>query len=190
MQLALAGLFIAQLVFLAFRVRSLAVKTEASIAADVLSALATLAAVVLSFVSHQRSQRPSTILNLFLSVSILLNAARTRTLWLLPRNVGNSRAATAMSIVLSLFLVSLALESVETKAKILKAGSPEQHSGIWPRTCFTWLASTFRTGYAQVLTLDDLPPLDTKLESQAMCERLIEAWKRCKTHSTLHTGRD
>ncbi|KAB8258546.1 ABC transporter [Aspergillus pseudonomiae] len=171
-------LFIAQLVFLAFRVRSLAVKTEASIAADVLSALATLAAVVLSFVSHQRSQRPSTILNLFLSVSILLNAARTRTLWLLPRNVGNSRAATAMSIVLSLFLVSLALESVETKAKILKAGSPEQHSGIWPRTCFTWLASTFRTGYAQVLTLDDLPPLDTKLESQAMCERLIEAWKR------------
>lgn len=59
--------------------------------------------------------------------------------------------------------------------------APEQHSGFWSRTSFAWLASTFREGHTKVISLDDLPPLDTGLSSDKMCQKLTATWGKCES---------
>lgn len=158
--------------------------------ADILASIATLMACVLSSLSYQRSTRPSTLLNIHLSVSALLGVARTRTLWLLSHNTGRPHAAVAMTAVLALSVATLILESVEKNQKTKevdacdtedhKLAAPEQYSGLWSRTCFVWLVSTLWRGYSKVISLDDLPPLDAGLESDAMLRKLSSTWAKCK----------
>ncbi|UKZ82921.1 hypothetical protein TrVFT333_010721 [Trichoderma virens FT-333] len=66
--------------------------------------------------------------------------------------------------------MALVLESVEKDgiliASVKKPGTPEPFSGFWKQATFAWLATTFRRGYTQVLSVDDLPDLDPKLDSE------------------------
>ncbi|KAK3319769.1 ABC transporter [Cercophora scortea] len=188
----LTSLFAVQLAFLALRVQEHPASSgSASIAADVLVSIASLAACGLSILSRRRSPRPPTILSLYLSASVLLGIARTRTLWLLAEIPGRPHAsAILMTVVLALSTAALVLDSVghgpsrETAKlntppiKDYKSGSPEQYSAFWPRTTFTWLASTFRRGYARIISLDDLPPLDTRIESDKMRKQLQLTWSK------------
>lgn len=112
-QITLTALSVVQLSFLAIRVRNPSISTDASVAADILGFISTLTACVLSFLTYQRSRRPSTTLNLYLSASVLLGVARARTLWLLPSSSGSLYAAVAMTIILALSLAAVVLESVE-----------------------------------------------------------------------------
>lgn len=200
----LTALLAAQLALLALRVQHLAFATDASLAADILGAIATVAALVLSFADHTRRLRPSTLLGLYLSVLVVLGTARTRTFsLLLPRsNEGHSVPAVA-TLVFTLTGTALILESVEKKADATassasgqvqssdeaindqsppvkgRALAPEQRSGIWSRTSFAWLTATFRAGYARIIALNDLPPLDAGLESRLTGKALTETWARC-----------
>ncbi|KAK3690284.1 ABC transporter [Podospora appendiculata] len=194
--ITLTSLFAMQLSFLALRVREKSASTSSSPSADALASVATLAACLLSVLSHQRSLRAPTILSLYLSASVLLGIARTRTLWLLSNISGGPRVpAIVMAVALALSLGALVLDSLgsgtqtarpstasvgsesDTKAAAA-AAAPEQYSGFWPRTFFAWLASTFWKGYVKVISLDDLPPFDTRLESKDMLERLESAWTK------------
>ncbi|KAI0886932.1 ABC transporter [Annulohypoxylon maeteangense] len=202
---ALAGLLAAQLAFLALRIRHPAFATNASLASDILSAVATVAALVLSFADHTRALRPSTLLGLYLSVLVVLGIPRTRTFWLLlhPSSANEDRSVPAVAtLVFALTSVALLLESIEKKIDIAissapsqarsddegakdedspvkaKTLAPEQRSGIWTRTGFTWLAATFRAGYTRIITLNDLPPLDTGLESGQLGKTLEATWTR------------
>ncbi|KAI1387325.1 uncharacterized protein F4822DRAFT_430081 [Hypoxylon trugodes] len=197
------GLLAAQVAFLALRVKYPAFATNASLAADVLSIVAITAALLLSFVDHTRSPRPSTLLSLYLTVLVVAGTARLRTFWLLlPRgdsNEGQPVPAIA-TLVFAFTGLALLLESIEKKANATDAGlataqsqrhdeaihrqdsaakggklAPEQRSGIWTRTSFAWLAATFRAGYTKIITLNDLPPLDTALESRRLGKALAIA---------------
>ncbi|KAI1453921.1 ABC transporter [Annulohypoxylon moriforme] len=202
---ALTALLAAQLAFLALRFQHPAFATNASLAADILSAIATVAALILSFADHTRALRPSTLLGLYLSVLVVLGIPRTRTFWLLlPHSSTNGdRPVPALAtLVFALTSVALILESVEKKIDIAIASNPnqprsygkgtddqdstvkgrvlapEQKSGIWTRTGFTWLAATFRAGYTRIIALNDLPPLDTGLKSQQLGKTLATTWTR------------
>lgn len=136
--------------------------------------------MVLSFLAHQRSARPSTVLSLYLSVSVILGVARTRTVWLLEPY---SPAPVVMTIVFALSVLLLLIESIEKKPNFVndekvaeKTRAPEQSSGLWVRTCFTWLLATFWQGYSKVISVDDLPALDSKLESGKLHEKLVTTW--------------
>lgn len=65
LQIVLTILLAVQLAFLILRSVNLAFKTNASVAANTLSLVATGTVIVLSFLSHQRSARPSTFLSLY-----------------------------------------------------------------------------------------------------------------------------
>ncbi|KAI1774955.1 ABC transporter [Hypoxylon cercidicola] len=200
---ALTALLAAQLALLALRVRHPAFAADASLAADILGVIATVAALMLSFADHTHRLRPSTLLGLYLSVLVVLGTARTRTFWLLLPHSNEGRSIPAVAtLVFALTGTALLLESVEKKADALACSSlaqaqsshegandqgppvngrplaPEQRSGIWARTSFAWLTATFRAGYARIITLDDLPPLDTGLESRLMSKKLAETWAR------------
>ena len=179
----MAGLFSAQLAFLVLRTQSALFKTRAAAAADSLSLVATSSALVLSFLDHQRSHRPSTLLSLYLSASAILGIARVRTLWLLA---SGGPVPPVMTVVFVLTVFALLVQSIERESSASdgpqsgeKLHSPERRSGFWTRTCFIWLASTFRLGHSKVISIDDLPALDTKLQSQKLRKKLVSAWDKC-----------
>ncbi|KAK0615177.1 ABC transporter [Bombardia bombarda] len=182
---ALSSLFAVQLAFLVLRTRSQQYGTRISVAADVLALLATGTALALSILDHKRSSRPSTLLSLYLSVSIILSIARTRTTWLLVP-LGSLGSAVAVPVlttaIFALTVTALVLESIENKSRLVtenkKSRAPEEYSGFWTRTCFTWLVTTFRLGYSNILSVHHLPALDAKLESQLLGEKLVATWEK------------
>ena len=111
-------------------------KTKATVATTVLTLICFLSFLYLSHLEHIRSVRPSTLLNVYLGTSLLLDVARLRTLWYM--NVSG--------VVASLFAASFATKAVvlllELKGKqsLLKAAyknsSPEAISGIFNRSVF------------------------------------------------------
>ncbi|KAJ4858374.1 ABC transporter domain-containing protein [Trichoderma breve] len=171
---AFTAILAVQVVYLVFRAQYVELRTKLSLPADILSSTATVAAFFLSRASHGRSLRPSTVLDLYLSLSSLLNIARTRTLWLLA---AGSPVPILMTVNLSLTLFALLLESIEER-KRLSNGSPEEFSGIWARISFSWLLPLLKTGYDKVLSQDDLPNLDTRLQSRLLRRQLITTWSK------------
>ena len=77
----------------------------------------------------------------------------------------------------------LTLESTEKRSILearYKSYPPEATSGTFSRGVFWWLSSLFLTGYRNLLTLEDLFPLQKKLYSQTLQEQFQEAWDRGK----------
>lgn len=88
-----------------------------------------------------------------------------------------------MTVTLILTAVALLLESTEKRSSVAEEkrfGAPEEYSGFWTRTTFAWLAATFRAGYSKVLVQDDLPILDTRLQSNVLRQNLVSSWAKCK----------
>lgn len=167
-----------QVAFLLVRqLRLLTVRNHVSLAADVLELVAIASAVVLSYIHHCRSIRPSTLLVIFLSGRSLLGMARARTLWLIPTA---TKAASPFTVGFVLTLLSMVLESTGKESSLAaataKPSTPEPFSGFWKRASFAWLAGTFRQGYAKVLSVHDLPELDPQLNSQIVAQKLQRTW--------------
>ncbi|KAF4774111.1 ABC transporter [Colletotrichum scovillei] len=193
---ALTALVAFQVVFLALRTRYSSFKTTASISADVTAVASTIAVFALSALTHRRSQRPSTLVVLYLSVSSILGVARLRTLWLLSNELA---VPTIFTCILFLSLVALVLESVavtkqQTESEPLnndKYVTPEQNSGFWARTCFWWLARTFRLGYTKVISLSDLPGLGPSIQSHRLHTELtasLDNYNHQHRHSLLRAS--
>ncbi|KAI0157335.1 ABC transporter [Xylariaceae sp. FL1272] len=144
--------------------------------------LATKTGVLASFplVNHQRASRSSTLLTLYLSSAVLLGSARVRTL---PLLAAHSTISALMFVTFALTSIALLCESAERRTRLITNHNPEKGpqapegvSGFWIRTCFTWLASTFWRGYSRVISLDDLPPLDSELHSAKLGDILASKW--------------
>lgn len=184
--MALAVLAVTQLAFLALRTRNTPFQTKASVAADVVNVVATLLCLLLSIVNHQRSVRPSTLLSLYLSASIILGIARVRTAWLIA---ADGPVSPLLTLAFAFTSLALLLESIESKrGSDRKATTREQSSGFWARTCFTWLASTFYLGHSKVISLNDLPALDPRLGSRSLHQDLLSAWDKCECSTQLIIG--
>ncbi|KAK3332944.1 P-loop containing nucleoside triphosphate hydrolase protein [Cercophora scortea] len=174
----LIGVFAAQTALLVLRSQHAIAQTNASLAADILSIVGIIGAAGLSYLDHQRSLRPSTLLSLYLPALVLVTIPRARTFWLMGGRASGEAAAMTATLVLTTF--ALFLESMEKRSSVVakekKSRAPEEYSGLWPRTAFAWLAGTFRAGYAKVLVQDDLPILDSRLRSSALRQSLVDTW--------------
>ncbi|KAI8283986.1 ABC transporter atnG [Colletotrichum sp. SAR 10_98] len=141
----------------------------------VLGLLASLGVGLLSWLEHDRSVRPSFVLSTYLFLSVLLDTARARTLWMLGPN---QTIPAIFTCTLALRAVMILLESTE-KRRILvpqhKGYSKEVTSGTFNRSVFFWLTSLFINGYRNILKLEDLYPLDPKLASEPLYRKLADA---------------
>ncbi|KAI8221422.1 ABC transporter atnG [Colletotrichum sp. SAR 10_99] len=141
----------------------------------VLGLLASLGVGLLSWLEHDRSVRPSFVLSTYLFLSVLLDTARARTLWMLGPN---QTIPAIFTCTLALRAVMILLESTE-KRRILvpqhKGYSKEVTSGTFNRSVFFWLTSLFIDGYRNILKLEDLYPLDPKLASEPLYKKLADA---------------
>lgn len=158
--------------------------TRLTVACIVLTIAGFLVLAAMSYLEHMRALRPSTILSVYLSLTILVDMARVRTLFLLP--YGGSIAG----IFLASFFVKVlvfAFETCEKRAFLRpdwKETATEDLSGFYNRALFFWLNSVFRRGFRTLLTVASLTPLDEELVTASNPTDLIERWENgtCRRH--------
>ncbi|KAH8666519.1 putative ABC multidrug transporter [Xylariales sp. PMI_506] len=166
------GLQLALVVLVA--VRSFSV-TDLFIASTVLQFVSALCMVALSFFDHSRSLRPSLLLNGYLFLTLLFDAAETRTFWLASSTKAEVAYTSLFTAAIAVKLVIFALEAKQ-KTKWVRwdtkePHSPEETTGIFGLGVYFWLNSLFIDGYRGVLRVNDLYPLDHAMRGQLLYER-------------------
>ncbi|KAI0166753.1 putative ABC multidrug transporter [Hypoxylon sp. FL1284] len=158
--------------------------TSLFIASSVLKLISALFMVMLSLVDHSKSARPSVLLNSYLFLTLLLDAAQARTLFL---SSADKPELTYSSIFCAAIALKVGILLLEAKRKSRwvswdeKEHSPEETSGIFSLGVFFWLNRLFLDGYAKILTIKDLYPLDRSLDGKP----LHEAFTRNMDYSKL-----
>ncbi|KAL4866786.1 hypothetical protein BDV12DRAFT_172450 [Aspergillus spectabilis] len=173
-----AGLELALLVLVAigsFHVTSI------FIASSVLQFVAALFMLTLSVVDHSRSPRPSVLLNSYLFVTLLLDAAQTRTLFLSsddnPEVIYTSIFCASVGLKTAILLLE-AYQKTRWVTWDAKKHSPEETSGIFSLGVFFWLNKLFLAGYRNIFGIEDLYPLDSSIEAQALHEAFLNNLER------------
>ena len=165
-----------QLALVALWAKPTTAKTTLSVANAILASVGALALAILSFVEHERSIRPSLVIQLYLSLTILLDATRVRTLWLQSYNNAVAAVTTVSFVVKFLLVIFEAIEKRSILHPQWKSTSPEATSGLYSRSVFWWLNGLFRIGFKRSLHMEDLLPLDKHLTCGYLYDRLHTAW--------------
>ncbi|PHH89568.1 hypothetical protein CDD83_5759 [Cordyceps sp. RAO-2017] len=186
----LASKLLSYAIYVVFQVALLALwlargvpQTRLTVACLALTIAGYLALALASYVEHVRSLRPSTQLSVYLSISILLDLARIRTLFYMPdgRDLGGLLVG---SLLVKVLIFSL--ETTEKRALLRpdwKDASPEDTSGFYNRALFIWLNQVFRRGFRTLLTVSSLTPLDDELLTASNPSALIERWDKASKSS-------
>lgn len=131
--------------------------------------------LTLSFFEHARSPRPSILLNSYLFLTILLDIAQDRTLWLASttRDEFTITQLSTAALVLKAAISWLESQHKDRWVKLdLKHLSPEETTGIYGLGAYVWLNKLFLSGYSKVIKLDDLYPLDSSMTADTLEARL------------------
>lgn len=152
------------------------------VAAASVECVAVLAVGLLSRYSHTRSPRPSLAIVVYLCITILLNLATARTLWLMK----NAAAVSILyTVTLAVKMVCLVFESLEKHRLLIHPSDygPEELAGPLSRTFFIWVLSLFRAGYAALLTIPQLLPLSADMKSLQLSKKLVSIDQQTKKQS-------
>ncbi|TEA21500.1 ABC transporter FUM19 [Colletotrichum sidae] len=145
--------------------------SQTAIAADTLGFVAGLALLPLSFLEHARSRRPSILIGIYLLVTLLLDVAQARTLWLLSESAYDEQQARLAVVAAAVKAAILVLESLrKPQASFLdqKEQSPEVTSGMFQLATFSWLNGLFSKGYRKILAINDLYLLDDAMSAEVL----------------------
>lgn len=151
-------------------------RTSTTLPASALAFVVAVGIIPLSAYEHQRSLRPSFLLEIFLLLSLLFEAARARTIWLLEES---QALAAVFTCTVALKTVMLFLESTEKRSILLsdpQETSVEATSGTISRAFLTWLSPLLRAGYRHTLGLRHMIVLDEGLSVEDLHQRLQGAW--------------
>ncbi|KAF4984521.1 hypothetical protein FZEAL_317 [Fusarium zealandicum] len=164
-----AALQLSQLVLTAQHRSSL---VTLSVPSEVLRLAVTVAIFSISFAEHKRTPRPSVLLSCFLFLTLLVDIVRTRTLWLLATH-HHPHAATHAGIAVALTLLKGVILVLEAQHKSCsqqwKDGhSPEETSGIFSLSTYSWLDRLFFSGFRSLLSIGDLYALDQNLSASSL----------------------
>ncbi|EAW21065.1 putative ABC transporter [Aspergillus fischeri NRRL 181] len=143
------------------------------ITSSILQLISALFMLAVSLVDHSRSPRPSMLLNSYLILTLLLDIARARTLFL-------SSGPGSEIIYSSIFCASVGLKTAILLLEACQKArwvtwdatkhSPEETSGIFSLGVFFWLNKLFLAGYRHTFTIETLYPLDSSFDAQALHE--------------------
>lgn len=142
--------------------------------------MATLFACKLLYPEHTKSVKPSSALNAYLLVSLILDIATLRTIWQSQLPVSIQAVATASFYFKGVILV---LEAIEKRRYIVDKGynrSPEETSGIYSQGLFLWMNSLLRNGFHKLLKPADLFPVEEGMSAAVLDDRFWKTWQRCE----------
>jgi ATP-binding cassette subfamily C (CFTR/MRP) protein 1 len=167
-----------QLVLLVLQVRLLGRGRglSVSVAAAVVNLVASLHILALSWAEDARSVRPSSLITVYLLLSLVFDVPQARTRWLLGTH---SSLAAVFTASIGAKVVLLALECINKRRYLqseYRSLPPESTSGILNRSLLWWLNDLFNRGYRTLLPFDALYVLDRELTSDALGEKIARAW--------------
>lgn len=117
------------------------------------------------------------LLNSYLFLTLLLDAAQSRTFFLSSSDKPELTYSSLFSAAIAVKVGILLLEA-QRKSKWMcwdeKEHSPEETSGIFSLGVFFWLNKMFVDGYQKVLAIKDLYPLDSALDGKRLHDRLSQ----------------
>jgi hypothetical protein len=141
------------------------------LAASVLKLVAASTMITLSLADHNKSPRPSVLLGIYLSLTLLPDAAQARTFFLSSDDTPDVTYSGVFCAALALKILILLLEARKKSQWLTwdkKDHSPEESSGIFSLGVFAWLNKMFLDGYKGLLKIDDLYPLDSALNGKTL----------------------
>ncbi len=155
-------------------------RSDIALAAASMSCVASFTIVVLVVVEHRFTLRPTSLLSLYILMSLLLDVVKSRSYFLrhwMSALGGLSAAAAAAKAIL------IAVQEIPKTALLIDENlrhttSKEATSGFWNRSVFAWLNSIFLVGFRQTLCLEDLEPLDPPLSAGPLLNRFIPKWDK------------
>ena len=156
-------------------------RTKALIPSAVLNLAVALEVIVLSYLEHYRSVRPSSMLNMYLLITIPLDAIQLRTIYMQDNQVLVGPRVLAM-IASKIALLMLEAQEKRSSLKIpYQRLSPESTSGILNRSFLWWLNGLFIEGSRKLLLLQDLYGLDRNLTAEPLGRKMQISWdQRCQ----------
>ncbi|EAW08899.1 putative ABC transporter [Aspergillus clavatus NRRL 1] len=157
-----------QIVLLVLWVQPSAPATNASVAAAALGLPVALAMGLLSHAQHMRSVRPSTLLNVYLLLSLLCDIVQTRTLWLLHGATAIAGVFTAVVVLKFVVLMTEAVEKRRLLERKHRHATIESTSGVWNKMLFWWVNPLLWKGARTILEPDDLQTIAEKLHGVAL----------------------
>ena len=170
-----AILQLALLILSAIKARKFEVFLISSSALTFASAICT---IILSFLEHSRSLRPSILIDAYLFLTILFDVAQTRTLWLASKTLDETTFSRIFTTAVAVKALLILLESRNKTQWVMrwdtKEHSPEETTGLFGLGAFFWLNRLFLTGFRKVLSLDDLYPLDQNMVSRVLQGKLAD----------------
>lgn len=144
------------------------------IVSSALGLVSALVIVALSYLEHERSVRPSTVLCVYLLLSILFDIAQCRTLWLLQRHGQQDALLPALfSAQLANKVLLLLVESLGKTRYLVGSWSalkrcPEAVASVFSRGVFWWLNGLLTHGFSATLDLEKLYETDEGLRSEKL----------------------
>lgn len=153
-------------------------KTDISVATSFGSCIFALTCAVLSLRNHACAQRPCNILLCYLSLSVLTDAARVRTLWMFKPYFGNLLPA-LLTVALVVELALVIAEAMPLKGGAngsTEAQSPQESNNLFSQRLFSWLTPLMISGYRTKLKLDQLFPLDKQLQPLPLIRKFRASW--------------
>lgn len=154
-------------------------RINTSIATATLSATSSLCIVVLLWAEHTRSLRSSSLISVYLSLTMLFSIARSRSYFLRHglEAIGGLSAATT---VLKLSIVALEEVSKRSLAhdKELQDAGKETFGGFWNRAFLIWINSTLIRGYRTIISMSDLQSLPIELTSERLYHEFESVWSK------------
>ncbi|RSL73721.1 hypothetical protein CEP54_000267 [Fusarium duplospermum] len=156
---------------------------KTSIAESVLGLVESFALAALSYIEHRNSAKPAALISLYLILTIILDLALTRTLWI---RSGMQALASTFTVSLVLKTVLLVLEETPKRLSTGEKGSVRETSvGMVNRSFFWWLNHLFVEGFRGLIDLGSLGALNEKFNTHDLSERIEQRWKRDPKTSPL-----
>ncbi|KAH7019065.1 P-loop containing nucleoside triphosphate hydrolase protein [Ilyonectria destructans] len=146
-----------------------------SVAGAALVFAASLSATALSALEHSRARRPSTLLNIYILLTLIFDIVQARTAWLSIASWHQTILARLFTSSIAVKVIVLCLEAIpKTKWIHWNAAehSPEESSSVFSLGVYYWLNRLFLRGYRDVLNIDDLFPLDEGMSSKRLYDKL------------------
>lgn len=149
-----------------------------SIASTGLGFTAGLFMIAVSFLEHGRSRRTSSLLNLYLLLTLIFDIVQARTLWLAIHKPLEGVFARVFTTSVCVKVVVLILEAHNKERWISwnnAEHSPEETSGVFSLAVLYWLKQLFLRGFRRILRFDDLYSLDHALSAEVTTAKLVKA---------------
>ncbi|TIC95348.1 ABC transporter C family member 8 [Colletotrichum higginsianum] len=154
---------------------------------SIVASCASFAAAVmfggLSSIEHAKSLKPSSILNIYMLVSLVLDGAILRTVWLSHLSVTISAVFSASFALKAVIVILEAWGKTPYLAGGRRSYSPEETSGIYSRGLFWWLTPLLLTGFRRLLKPLDLFVLDRSMSTAVLDERFWRDWNKASSFS-------